>query len=286
MGLIQPSGPSWAYCTHNLPSDVDATDLGATCTPGTSNSDGTAVALFSSALAHDVEYLRLGLNVTAGLSANNDILLTVLIDPAGGTNWSTLIPDLVSGPLGGVLLSGSSPAGWAGAYDFPLWIPAGASLGVRARTAHTTAQTIKVAAFALGGNRNPASWWCGQRVTAVGSNPSISAGTSHTPGASGAFSSWADLGSPLTFGCGALQWGVAGEGDSSYLQASYQFEFGVGAERIGPPLFRHLTSLEAGFWLPTGPVFRTLPAGAQLQVRGTCDGGSPQSLSVAAYAVH
>ncbi len=58
MGLINAAGPSWAFCTHNLPSSVDAASLGTSCTSGVSNADGTAVTLLS-ALSHDVEYLRL-----------------------------------------------------------------------------------------------------------------------------------------------------------------------------------------------------------------------------------
>ena len=118
MGLIHPSGPSWAYCTHNLPADIDITTLGAVCTSGTSNADGTAVALFASALAHDVEYLRLAISVDGPTSANNNILLTVLIDPAGGTDWSVLIPYLIAGALGDVSAAGSEPAAPAGHYDF------------------------------------------------------------------------------------------------------------------------------------------------------------------------
>jgi hypothetical protein len=286
MGLIHPSGPSWAYCTHNLPADIDATALGASCTSGTSNADGSPVALFASALSHDVEYLRLSLNGTIPSSGNNDVLMTVLIDPAGGTSWATLIPYLIVGAMGDVTLTGSTPAGPSGGYDFPIWIPAGASLGVMARSAHTSAAVLKVTAFAFGGNRNPASWWAGQRVTAIGVTAAASTGTAHTAGASAVFSSWANLGSALTADCGALQFGVNGPGVAAYSGNNYQFEFGVGGVRIGPPLFRILTSQEAGWCVPTGPIFEKLTAGTQLQVRAACNGASPQALGVAAWAVH
>ncbi len=261
------------------------TSLGATCTPGVSNADGTAVALFSSALAHDAEYLRLAISVTAPASGNNDILMTVLIDPAGGTSWQTLIPYLMVGGLGDVSAAGGQPAAPSGVYDFPIWIPAGASVGVKARTAHTSAQPVKVAAFAFGGNANPASWWCGQRVTALGIDAANSTGAAHTAGTSGAFSSWTDLGSALSAACGALQFGVNGAGNGFYSSRDYQFEFGAGSERIGPPLFRDITSAETGWWLPTGPIFRKLATGTQLQVRAACSGAA-QALGVAAYAVH
>jgi hypothetical protein len=285
MGLIQPSGPSWAYCTHNLPATINAAALGASCTTGVSNADGSSAPLFSSALSHDAEYLRLMISASVPSSGNNDILMTVLIDPSGGTSWSTLIPSLIVGAIGNVGISGSEPAGPSGIYDFPIWIPSGASLGIRARSAHSSASTLKVAAFAYGGNANPASWWCGQRVSAIGVNASSSTGTSHSAGNSGAFSSWANLGSALGADCGALQWGVNGPGAGFYTSSSYQFEFGVGGQRIGAPIFRNLTSNEAGWWLSTGLVFRKLAAGTQLQVRGACSGFA-QGLGVAVYTVH
>jgi hypothetical protein len=284
MGLINPFGPSWAYCTHNLPSPPDAAALGTSCAPGVNNADGAAVTLLP-ALAHDVEYLKLAISLSSSGGANNDILMDVLVDPAGGTSWTTLIPHLIAGALCNTSTSTTQPSGPSGFYDFPVWIKAGSSLGIQARTAHSAAQTLKVAAYALGGNANPASWWCGQRISSIGVNASASTGTLHTGGSSGAFSSWTDFGSPLAADCGALQWGVNGEGDGVYSGQAYQFEFGAGGTKIGAPMFRALTAGENGWVAPTGPIFRRLGAGTQLQVRAAC-GGAAQALGVAAYAVH
>ena len=285
MGLILPYGPDWAYCTHNLAANPDPTTIGVSCTSGISNADGTAVDLLGAALTHDAEYLRLMISGSMPLSGNNNILLDVLIDRAGGTNWSEFIPDLIAGAIGGTEGSGSNPSGPSIRYDFPIWIPAGATLGIRARTAHSQAATLKVAAYAFGGNANPASWWCGQRVTGIGINAGSSTGTSHMAGSNNTFSSWTDFGSPLAADCGVLQFGVNGTGGTYYVQNGYYFEFGVGGERIGPTMLRVITSNEVGWILEPGPIFKKLAAGTQLQVRGKCS-GSPQSLGVAAYAVH
>lgn len=285
MGLILPYGPDWAYCTHNLPSALDATTVGVSCTSGVSNADGAAVDLLGSALTHDAEYLRIMVSGAMPTSGNNDVLMDILIDPAGGTSWSEFIPDLIVGALGGTEGSGSNPSGPSARYDFPIWIPAGSTLGIRARSAHSTAAILSVAAFVFGGNANPASWWCGQRVTGIGVNAGSSTGTAHTAGSNDIFSSWLNFGSVLAANCGALQFGVNGPGGTFYVQNAYQFEFGVGGERIGPPMFRVLTSGEVGWFLETGPVFKKLGADTQLQVRGKCSGNA-QSLGVAAYAVH
>lgn len=284
MALIQPSGPSWAYCTHNFPASVAPSTLGATATAGASNTDGTAVNLFGAALTHDVEYLRLGFSTSQPANVDNHMMATILIDPAGGSTWQTLIPDLVIGSTGNASTAGLEPSGPSAIFDFPLWIPANASLGIRARTAHSSAVALRCAVFAFGGNANPASWWCGQRVTAIGTNPSSSSGTNHTAGNSGDFSSWTNLGSPLGSDCGALQWAVGSSGAFTNAR-SYHFEFGVGGERIGAPFFKTVTTSEVGYWFSTGPVFRKLPAGAQLQVRASCN-NTAQPIDCAIYAVH
>jgi hypothetical protein len=63
MSLILPRAPAWAYCTDNLPTTPSATAFGAPVTVGANNVDGADVALFSSPLAHDVEYLRIAVTV-------------------------------------------------------------------------------------------------------------------------------------------------------------------------------------------------------------------------------
>ena len=286
MGLIKPNGPDWAYCSHNLASTPSETTPGlANVTAGLSNADGSAVTIMS-ALAHDVEYLRLLIACSLTSGAVNDILMDLLIDPAGGTSWSVLIPSIMC-CKGDLAVGGGSPGSFSG-YDFPVWIPAGASLGAQARCAETTltAPVIKPVLFAYGGNANPASWWCGQRVTAIGINASASTGQAHTPGSSGSFSTWTNLGSTLDTACGALQWGVNGEGDGTFSTGRNQWEFGVASNRIGAPVLQFTTTSEAATWTPTGPIFKRLVAGTQLQVRATSAASPAQPIGVAAYAVH
>jgi hypothetical protein len=287
MSLIMPDGPSWTYCTDNLPASPDYLNFGTAVTSGTSNADGSDTAILS-ALTHDVEYLRLILTGTFNATANNNCLMDLLVDPAGGTSWSTLIPSLMVGGVNLMSQSGSSVAGPGGIYDFPLWIPAGATLGARIRSAGTsTAPVLNVGIIAKGGNRNPASWWCGQRVTAIGTDPSNSQGTTHSgASSSSSFSSWADFGSTLTADCNAIQFGIGGvHSSSSWSSKTYTYEFGANGFAIGGPMYRTLNSSRCGVWIPQGPIFKRLAAGTQLQARGKC-GVTVQALSIAAWAVH
>ena len=285
MGLIIPKGPSWAYCSVSA-TTVAASPAGVSVTPGANNADGSAVDLFGGTpLAHDVEYLRLSFNLSSSPSGLiNALMAQILIDPAGGSSWATLIPNLVIGGLNVISAGVSGDAGMR--YDFPLWIPAGASLGIKARCASAgSVPTLLANVQAYGGNANPGSWWCGQRITDIGTDAANSNGTLHTAGNSGVFSSWTDFGSTLSADCGALQWSIGFISGSSANAHGYHFEFGVAGGIIGPPIFKSLQTNEQGWMSSAGPLFRRLKAGTQFQVRGNCE-VTAQALGVAAYAVH
>lgn len=282
MGLVVPGGPVWARSSTNLTSTPNAAINGSTVTPGTSNANGSSFTLIS-AVAHDVEYLVIGAAGYLTTGSDNSSQIDILIDPAGGTSWS-------STPLIADLLVGGAPTGTQSVpvgtyYFFPIWIKSGTSIGARARTSHTAAPaTPRVIAAAFGENRNPGSWWCGQQVVAIGTTAASSAGTSHTAGNSGAYSSWASLGSTTPSWAGAIQYGAQVTA-TAHNNLGYYFEFGVGGTRIGAPICVISSTGEACTRnLMQGPIFCDIPSGAQLQVRGTCS-GTAQAMEVAAYLV-
>lgn len=282
MGLIKPHGPSFGRCSHNISGTPAFATIGTQFTSGAANADGTAVGVLA-ALAHDVEYLRIAISgETLTVNVDNTTLVSILIDPAGGTSWATLIPSLLVAT--GVL---AVAAPYGAMFDFPLWIPAGASIGVQARSAAAaTPPVLRAVMHAFGGNSNPASWWCGQRVTAIGIDAANSRGTTHTPGSTGVFSSWANLGSAVVADAGAMQWAVGGEfSDAAWNQVFHEFQFGISDIMIGAPVMQSTMSTEQGWQMPTGPIFRQVPSGSQIRVRAT-GGAAGQAHSVSAYAVH
>jgi hypothetical protein len=284
MPLLIPHGPSFEYCVDNLHTEAQASptsNIGDAVTAGASNADGTAVTLLA-ALTHDVEYLHIAARGFSTGNTNNSALADILFDPAGGTSWQELIPDLLVGQ--GIATSTLVPVPYY--YDFPIWVPAGSTIGARARNAAagTVAGGIMVQAY--GGNKNPGSWWCGKHVTAIGIDAANSQGQNHTAGNSNAYSTWANLGSVLPADCGALQFAVQGTNtDTTQSGGTYRFEFGYASQRVGPPIHRTTNTTEAGWIVPTGPIFKQIPAGTQLQVRGTA-AGTAEIVDVAAYAVH
>ena len=280
MALILPSGPSWAYCTENLQATPSATAIGTAVTAGASNTEGSDTALLT-ALAHDVEYLRIGISKFYAADLDGSALLDILIDPAGGSSYSVLIPDLLAGWTAPT--SSSAPTSIPLWYDFPVWIPAGATVACRAQSALAAPAAAYVLVQAFGGNANPASWWCGQRVTALGPNAATSRGVDHLAG-SGDWSSWANIGAALDVDCGAVQFGVQGTGSVMGASVALHWQFGVGGQSLGPTIVKFTATGETTLTAPTGPIFANLPAGTQFQTRGRRAAGTT-TLDCAVYAV-
>ncbi len=197
MGLLIPGGPAFAHASDNLgPLTHDgATGFGAPVPVGVSNADGAETAIMP-ALGHDCEYLLLAVCGATGSGQAMAALMDLLVDPSGGTSWSVLISDLLAGG-GGSAAFNSGPAAPV-VYHVPLWMPAGATLGCRIRRQSASAATARVQVLAMGGNRNPASWWCGQKVESIATfDAGISAGQVHTPGNGYAVTGAANNGSGL-----------------------------------------------------------------------------------------
>lgn len=280
--LIKP--PSWGYFATNLAAMTASqavTTIGTAVTAGANNADGTAVSAMGP-LTHDVEYITIEISTFLISAGNGATLLSLLVDPAGGTSWSTLIASLNAG--GTPLIS--TTTNFSRQYHFPLWIKAGSTLGLQARTAHSATLTGQVLIKCYGGNKNPGSWWAGQKVTSYAITAAASTGTNHTPGASGAFSTWTNLGATLAHDASAFQFGIGGTNSNVTASSrALHFEFGFSSVRVGPPVYFNTGTAEQGFMMQQGPLFYSAPVGAQMMVRGVSS-GTAQDIDVCYYAVH
>lgn len=252
-------------------------------TSATAHNDGTAVTLLS-ALSRDACYLVLAFSNTSAAAADPGVLADVLVDPAGGTSWTDLISDLL---IGGA----ADQAAGVGSnlyYHFPIWIPAGASIGVQARRANTGALTGRVNAWVYGEPKRPDQWWCGQAVESLGVTPASSKGTGHVPAAAGAYSTWATIGTS-TKRYGALQLGIGGT-DSNALNATTYWQMGVGSQLLpgAPTILTGTTTSETMSREGTQqPIWCDLPSGTALQVQAQGSAGAPgESHDVAFYGVY
>lgn len=277
--------PPWyfAYCTDNQPSTPSNSAPGTQVTPGTSNADGSAVTLLS-ALSHDVHRLVVawsGFNLS---TAAHYTLLDILQDPAGGTSWASLIDDI----LAGFSPASANTTNSGFLLDFPIWIPAGTSIGAQARTSHTSATAGQVSVWAYGEPSRPEMWWCGQGVETLGVTASTSRGTSVTPGTTATWGTWTSVGGTTGRRYGAIEFSTGGT-DSNSAAASYQFQVGISSNVLrGYPIqSRWMGSAESGAAFgPGGVNWCDIPAGTQMQVRGRSSTASPETWDVALYGVY
>lgn len=146
---------------------------GATATP-VQNAYGTPATILT-ALAKEAFALRLIFSNCATAGAARDMLATIVIDPAGGTSWTDFITDL--------LVTGASVYRTGGIeYYFPIYIPAGASLGFKTSVNNATVGTSSCAAIAYCQPSRPDGIQVGKFVRSFGATVASSAGTGITAG--------------------------------------------------------------------------------------------------------
>jgi hypothetical protein len=281
MSLIIPGSPGFTFCadtnTGSPPTSSPGVSFGSNAS---ANLDGTPVTLLP-ALARDACLISVRIAGTAAAANITGTLADLLIDPAGGTSWAPLVDDLVCGGEPSVT---TGVRDYSAAYTFPLWIPAGASIGIQARRRTAGISTSRAMAWVYGEPRRPELWWCGQGVESLGINAASSSGTSHTPGAVGAYSAWATIGTS-TRRYGAAQFGV-NVSNAVQSSASYYWQIGTGSTQLpgSPTFYVQGDTNEAVCRYGAGqPLFCDVPAGTAIQCRSQCSIVSPQAFDVAFY---
>lgn len=179
----------------------------------TSDTFSTYATLVTAAnVTNDVYGIMLCFNNGATSNAIRNTLVNIGIDTAGGTNFSTRIPDLIAGSASN--LSGNGMGIW---YYFPLYIPAGSSIGIQAGS--STATAFSTAVWLYGLPRRPEAIRTGSYVTSFGASRGLNwRGTPITLGlaAEGAFT---QMGVTTTASHWWWQLGFAQSDASQTLQA-------------------------------------------------------------------
>lgn len=280
MGLIHGGGPQFAHFSLSETVPVAPNNFGESFTAGANNADGTAVSVMS-ALGHDAHLLTVDFQFCYVSTVTDGSIGDVLIDTAGGTSWSVLIPTLAMGQC-----AETTGAAFA-RFMFPIWIPAGSTLGFQARTSRTSDITTGRAVFRAWGNpKRPDLWWCGSKVEALGVTAASSTGTAVTFG-NATWGSWTTIGTN-TYRYGAIQLGIV---RASGAQATRSFftQLGVGSQPLdgvethcffsttGENNSRHGVNITPG-WCDIAP-------SSTIQARGMDQGGTEQ-WQLAAYGVY
>lgn len=184
--LLAPSPNDFAWSLANTTARP-AANYGTTVTPAASvnTADGAWAQLFSGgAVTEDVFFISICLNNGATSGATRRIMADIGIDRSGGTSYVTLIPELFAGHASAFTAGGI----W---YNFPLYIPAGSRLAIRACGDLGTAFGAYVKLF--GKPRAPELCKYGNAICHHGNNAldgtGITLGTTSKGG-------WVDLGTP------------------------------------------------------------------------------------------
>lgn len=274
---------TWGYDVNNFVSAFAAATIGTNFTAGGNNTFGSSVSVISSAITYDLQLLTIEIGGTSlGAQVDASTIADILYDPAGGTSWSTLI----SGLLCGFAVTPGSLGGTTVRYSFPIRVPAGSTLGIKAKTAYTSDVTTgRVLMTGYGRPSQPSMWWCGSGVETLGI--SSSKGTSVTPGASGANGSWTTIGTS-SFRYRAFQIGVGPTHSAMVSARGYHTFVGVSSAQLpgSVPIHCNTSSTHHCRNGQVAPQYCDIPSGSTIQAMSTCSSTSPDALSIAVYGVY
>jgi hypothetical protein len=207
--------------------------------------------------------------------------MDIMYDPAGGTSWQVLIPNLIVG------YRAASAATFAGMtpYWFPLYIPRGSSIGARWQCLTDTSVDPRCCVTLYGGPSKPGFWY-GTKVTDVGASTSTSAGVDLNPGSTGTYSAWTSIGGTSNPAFKFLNIGVQGSA-ATHTADYYKVQYGFGSTMIpgAMMMFGYSTAEIISCYPEHFGCFVDIPAGTQLQARATGSDATSEDPSVVLYGV-
>lgn len=178
MALHVPDAPSYLWRLDSV-TTRPAAAYGTSITPsGTANLyTGYTQLIAGAAVVNDVWFIEINVNSAAVSAAARDMIVTIGLDPAGGSSYTDTINHL--------LVTGASPytVGTGGVwYAFPLFIPAGTSIGIKVSQNNTNTTAIRAFVRLHGQPTHPEITPLGYYVETLGADPASSRGTTFTLG--------------------------------------------------------------------------------------------------------
>jgi hypothetical protein len=195
---------------------------------------------------------------------------------AGAATEEIIIPDLF---VGYTEASSVTSIVRAPSYFFPLYIPAGTRVSVRA-AGQRVSTSFRVGINLWGGNAIP-PFKVGREVVTYGITV-LPLGQSVVPGASAAEGSWTEIVATTSEDHFAVMPGFSWGDDTTKQTRTYYVDIGVGAateEQVAANYAYGMTGAEVGYGpFPAWPTFIDIPTGTRLTMRvsnsGTNDAGS------------
>lgn len=186
--LHSPVGGFDYYTSSVAGSRPSPTTWGDQLTPGQNSFPTPTEILSTSEVAQDLYGLYIAINSVAVTNTARDCLVTIGVDPAGGTAWVTRIDNLICSCAGNMTSIGGQYH-----YYFPLFIPAGSSICAAFSVNNATVGTANIYMIGYGKPASPDITRTGTYVVTIGANTATSAGTAVTPGTT-SDGTWTSLG--------------------------------------------------------------------------------------------
>lgn len=272
--MVHPRG-SGPYRSYN---GASATATPGNVTLGASNVKGSWADLVA---ATDIPLTDIVVQAMEN-SVTTRMLLDIGIDPAGGTSFQVLIPNIL-----GVFASG----GRANVYQrYPLLIPAGSRIAARAQGDVATPGTVRVVLSGQAPDVNTPKPY--SKVDVYGIVEASTAGTSVDPGATvNTYGAWTDLSGVLAQSikqlwvqvnrgliASSIWWrgriGVDPAGGTSFVPVGYEFH-------------AYMNSGTDMIFTPGPELLVNIPAGSRLGVQLMCssNNATDRTLEVALHAM-
>lgn len=176
----------WRYRTGNTVNTRPSSTLGTSITPGNNTYGSYTQILAGGSITEDCYLMQLKFHSVAVAAAAKDMLITIGIDPSGGSSYTDWVTHLLASCAGTVANGGI-------VYTFPLFVPAGAALAAKASVNNATVGTVRVDVRLFGLPTAPETIRWGTYVDTFGAVTGSSRGTAVTSGGASE-GSWTNLG--------------------------------------------------------------------------------------------
>jgi hypothetical protein len=285
--MLQQGGTDFQWSASNTTAPASSAAWGTAVTPGASNVMGSyATIIAAGSVTHDVYGIYINFSSGGTTTAARDILADIGIDTAGGTSFTALIPSLLASCASTRL--GATPSGGID-YYFPLFIPAGSTIGCRAQVNNGTAGSVRCHVIVFGDPSNPELVRCGSFARAFGATAASSSGTAVTPGSSAAEGTYVQLGSATVEDLWWWQVGL-GVNDATMAAVSYMLDIAAGDASNKRILIENVVAASNAteeLMKELGPftAHQKVTAGDLVYGRASCSGTPDSNVSMIAYAV-
>lgn len=252
---------------HNLqatPANNPATNGTTVAASASVNTKGSWVEIFAAAtVAYDVFGITIFIanDVTTAASTRN--LYDIGIGAAAAE--TVLVPNIMNAATTNL---GNQPS--PREIFIPIFVPKGTRIAMR-KQSNIGSKTSSIAMFLHSGGGLP-PWAVFTGCDSYATDTATSGGQAHTPGNSGTYSAWTNLGATLSRNYSAILPLIGVGSDAVMSQLTGYLDLGIDSVGFGKYMYL-VSNLECiGAVIPNMPLYNRWPSGAQMMLRSTMSG--------------